>query len=170
MEAEDSRESELIMVRSSATGRFLVVDHMLPFDFLECSVEASIGKVRLRLRPSPQRFLWGMLLTGCHAGGTGRLFKGLSIGTGKEWGVEVELPRRFLVSRLRRNWEEEGRASQIVQISHSTSGPCAHSMEAMPCAVASILASDAGASSCSLLNWHFTLRAERELSKGLFVK
>lgn len=57
MEAEDSRESELIMVRSSATGRFLVVDHMLPFDFLECSVEASIGKVRLRLRPSPQRFL-----------------------------------------------------------------------------------------------------------------
>jgi hypothetical protein len=37
-----------------------------------------------------------------------------------------------------------------VQISHSTSGPCAHSMEAMPCAVASILASDAGASSCSL--------------------
>lgn len=56
-----------------------------------------------------------------------------------------------------------------MQISHSTSGPCAHSMEAMPYAVASILASDAGASSCSLLNWHFELRAERELSKGLFV-
>ena len=49
-------------------------------------------------------------------------------------------------------------------------GLCAYSMEVMPCAVASILASDAGASSCSLLNWHFTLRAERELSKGLFVK
>jgi len=47
---------------------------------------------------------------------------------------------------------------------------CAYSMEVMPYAVASILASDAGASSCSLLNWHFTLRAERELSKGLFVK
>jgi hypothetical protein len=42
-------------------------------------------------------------------------------------------------------------------------------MEAMPYAVASILASNAGASSCSLLNWHFELRAERELSKGLFV-
>jgi hypothetical protein len=57
MEAQDSRKSEFLMVRSSATGGFLVVDHMLPFYFVECSVEASIGKVRLRLRLSPQRFL-----------------------------------------------------------------------------------------------------------------
>jgi hypothetical protein len=37
------------MVRSSDAARFLVVDHVPPFDLVECSVEVSIGNVRLSM-------------------------------------------------------------------------------------------------------------------------